>query len=182
MSTQETDIREGSVRVALGDCLRENWKPANALGYDPNVGEDDPTHLRVSLGIYDEDTDPPHMALRDVSEIAEGSAGYSAIKATGEGPIQTFRGRVDINVFTGADGELPGGEHPQLAAKRIGLEAREIIHDNVQGVMDAATGELLVTDIACSRPRVAPDPDLTPTSWIGRLEVTYRLDEQPPNR
>ncbi|MDL5361352.1 hypothetical protein [Halalkalicoccus sp. NIPERK01] len=180
MSTEQTDLREGSVRVALGDLLRSEWNSANAAGYDPTVSEGNGKHLNVTLGTYDENGPDPQIALRDVSEMPTGGDGYSAIKATGAGPIQTSRGRIDCNVFTGAQDDLP--EHPQLLAKRIGLEVREIIHDNAQGIMDSATGELLVTDVACSRPRVTPDTDRPTVEWIGRCEVTYTIHDDPPER
>ena len=187
MSSQQTPITEGSVRVAIGELLRsEEWQADNALGYDPSLSEGDANHLDVTLGTYSEDNPVPQLALRDVSVIAEGGAGYSAIKATGEGPIQTFMGRIDVLTYVGEQGELTdsaGGElNAQLAAKRIGHEVRAIVHDNSVGIMDPATGELLATSLACSRPRVTPDPDLPGPHWVGRQEVTYEVNEDPPNR
>lgn len=180
MSTTQTDLRTGSVRVALGDLLHAEWDPSNAAGYDPNLAESDPKHLDIHLGQFSEDGAFPQLGLRDVSETAAGSTGYAAMKATGAGPVQDFRGRVDMTVFVGADDDLD--ENSQLLAKRIGLEAREIIHDNVQGIMDSATGNLLIVNAACSRPRVGVDPDLPEAHYLGRLEVTYLLREEPPER
>ena len=180
MSSQ--NLRKGSVRVALGDLLHEEWNPENTAGYDPTLSEGDGHHVDVTLGTYSEDNAVPQLALRSVSEMPEGGAGYSAIKANGDGPIQTFTGRIDVLAYVGEDGDLAGGENPQLAAEMLGHEVRSIVHDNVDGVMDPVTGALLATDLACSRPRVSPDPDLPGPEWIGRQEVTYKLDENPPNR
>lgn len=179
MSTN-TDLRKGDVRIAIGNLLHTEWNPANAGGYDPTLPESDNAHLDIHLGLYEEDSDFPQLGLRDVSSIPTGSAGYSAIKATGAGPIQTFRGRIDAGVYVGASGAQAA--NPQLLAKRIGLEAREIIHDNANGVMDPVTGTLLATNLACSRPRVGVDPDLAEAHYIGRLEITYELSEDPPER
>jgi hypothetical protein len=174
------DITEDSVRVALGDLLQANWDPTNSQGYDATDDESVTKRINVTLGTYSEDSPVPTMALRDVSEIAEGGAGYSSIKATGDGPIQTFRGRIDLLTYVGATEDLP--ENTQLVAKRIGFEAQSIIHDNAVGVMDPVTGELLATSLACSRPRVTPDPDLPGPQFVGRQEVTYEINEDPPDR
>jgi len=173
-------ITEDSVRVALGDLLQANWDPSNSQGYDATDDESVTKRIDVTLGTYSEDSSPPTMALRDVSEVAEGGAGYSSVKATGAGPIQTFQGRIDLLTYVGAEDDLP--ENTQLLAKRIGHEARAIIHDNAVGVMDSVTGELLATSLACSRPRVTPDPDLPGPHFVGRQEVTYEINEDPPNR
>ena len=174
------DITEDSVRIALGDLLQTNWDPDSSQGYDATDDESATKRINVTLGTYSEDSPVPTMALRDVSEIAEGGAGYSSIKATGAGPIQTFRGRIDLLTYVGAEDNLP--ESTQLLAKRIGHEARAIIHDNAVGVMDPVTGELLATSLACSRPRVTPDPDLPGPQFVGRCEITYEVNEDPPNR
>ena len=186
MSTgPKQDPREGDVRIAIGDLLRAEWRAHPAMGYDPKLPEGDGKHLDITLGTYSEDNAVPQLAIRDVSEIPEGGSGYSAIKADGSGPIQTFMGRKDINVFVGAKGDLAGDEHPQLAARQIGEEARSIIHattSNKGGIMDSATGELLATDLACSKPRVGVDPDLPEAEFLARQEVTYQLSENPPQR
>ena len=174
------DISEDSVRVALGDLLQTNWDPDNSQGYDATEDESVSKRIDVTLGTYSEDSSPPTMALRDVSEIPEGGSGYSSIKATGEGPIQTFRGRIDLLTYVGADEDLP--ENTQLLAKRIGHEARAIVHDNAVGLMDPMTGELLATSLACSRPLVGTDPDLPGPEWVGRCEITYQVHENPPQR
>ena len=181
MSTPEQDIREGSVRVAIGDLLQSGaWDASKAMGYDPTAEEGTEKHIDVTLGNYSEDNPVPTMALRDVSEIAEGASGYSGFKANGDGPIQTFRGRIDVNTFVGTDDDLP--ENTQLLAKRIGLELRDVIHANANGVMDSATGEFLATDLACSRPRIGTDPDLPGPEFLARNELTYTVSEDPPNR
>lgn len=179
MST-ETPLVEGSVRVAIGDLLRAEWRADNALGYTPTADEGTDAHLDVTLGTYSEDNPVPTLALRAVSETPDTSA--SAIKATGEGSVQTTLGRIDIQAYVGADGDLPGGENAQLAAKRIGLEVRSILHDNEIGVMDSSTGELLATNLVCSRPTVVPDPDLPGPEFVGRQEVTYEINDDPPTR
>lgn len=184
MSTNQTPIQQGSVRVALGAALRREWRAANALGYAPapTLDASDEKHIDISLSVGDDDPDPPHIVLRDVSEIATGSQGYAAIKATGAGPIQDVRGRRDVNIFVGEQGDLPGKEQAQLAAKRIGGEVRSIVHDNANGLMDPATGTLLATDLACSPPRVVPDPDLPEQEWRALCEVTFTRQFDPPKR
>jgi len=174
------DITENSVRVALGDLLQTNWDPSNSQGHDATDDESATKRINVTLGTYSEDSPVPTMALRDVSETPVGGSGYSSIKATGAGPIQTSRGRIDLLTYVGADEDLP--ENTQLLAKRIGHEARAIIHDNAVGVMDPVTGELLATSLACSRPRVTPDPNLPGPQFVGRQEVTYEINEDPPDR
>ena len=101
------DITEDSVRVALGDLLQANWDPTNSQGYDATDDESVTKRINVTLGTYSEDSPVPTMALRDVSEIPEGGSGYSSIKATGSGPIQTFRGRIDLLTYVGAEDDLP---------------------------------------------------------------------------
>jgi hypothetical protein len=44
------------------------------------------------------------------------------------------------------------------------------------------TGEVRVGRLACSRPRVTPDPDLPGPQFVGRQEVTYEINEDPPDR
>jgi len=180
MSSTQTDLRTGSARVAIGDLLHRAWAPSNAAGYDPTLAESDAKHLNIHLGLYEEDSSVPQLGLRDVSEIPTGASGYAGMKATGAGPIQDFRGRIDARVFVGTDEDLP--ENTQLLAKRIGLEARSIIHDNAGGIMDAATGNLLIVDVSASRPRIGVDPDLPGAHIVGRMEINYTLREDPPER
>lgn len=182
MSTNQTPTEEGSVRIAIGNLLRDKWRPENALGLGFTTPKDNGNRLDIHLGNYDEDTPVPQIALRDVSEMPTGSQGYAAIKATGEGPIQDVRGRRDINIYVGKQGGRVTTTQIQEAAKTIGNEVRSIIHDNVNGVMDPATGELLAEGLACSPPRVVPDPDLPETEWRAICEVTFTRQYDPPNR
>ena len=182
MSSTQTPIEEGSVRIALGNLLRREWRPENALGYAFGDRPETSEHIEMHLGNYDEDVAPPQIALRDVSEIPTGSQGYAAIKATGEGPIQDVRGRRDVNIYVGKQGGEVDTTQIQQAAKTIGEEVRSIVHDTANGIMDPATNELLATNLACAPPRVVPDPDLPETEWRAICEVTFTRQFDPPDR
>lgn len=168
-------ITENNARVALGDRLHAEWDATNAEGYDPKLDSGDPKHLNIHLGIYDEDSSHPQLALRDVSGQQTGRAW----NADGSGVTFDHGGRIDAQVFAGPEEELP--ENSQLLAETIGWEAYRIVHNNSLGLTDPYTGDNLVVNLEpLSEPVVRADTDYASVRYFAIVEIGYERRRQTP--
>lgn len=169
-------LREGSVRVSLGNLLHDQWTSGLTGGYSPNWPPDDPKHIRVQRGNYNQDYPVPQLSLTDVSstQVAE------YWKADGSGLQKQYDGRIDATVFVGSEDDLP--EDSQLLAHTIGQEVREIVHATDRLVDPHTSGLLTETIEPLSEPVVRADPDAPEARYSALVEVGYRRGEQPPNR
>ncbi len=169
-------LRQGNVRIAIGDRLHAAWNPDNVAGYDPTLATSEPKHLDIHLGHYDEEHGFPQLGLIPVS----GGSSGRAWKPDGSGLVVDYDGRVDIRVFVGSEDDLP--EDAQLLAESIGEEVRDILHDT-QYLMDPVTDDLLVEDVQpLSQPVVNEDTELADTRFFATVEIGYLRSEEPPQR
>lgn len=166
-------LREGNVRVALGDVLHDKWTSGNVAGYSPNADPETSGNINVHFGKYNQEYGVPQIGLLNVSaELVERNW-----KPDGSGIVEGYDGRIDANVYVGAEDDLP--QNSQLLAFAIGDEVRDIVH-NTDRLVDSETSGLLTETIEpLSKPVVREDTDAPEARFLATVETGYRLTEQP---
>lgn len=172
----ESELKEGDVRVSIGEHLIDAWTSGNCEGYSPNWDTSNNKHIRLQRGNYNQDYGVPQLGLIDVSSERISQSW----KADGSGMVDHYDGRVDVNAYVGSEDELP--EDTQLLAFQIGQEVRDIVQATPRLIDAHTSGQLTTTIEPLSKPVVTADTDGPEARYLARVELGYRTDEQPPNR
>lgn len=177
----DESLIEDNVQIAIGDLLIEDWDKSNTAGYYPVndvVSPDDEQAIRIHTGWENEDLGYPQIALTDVSSRATGD-GYTAWKATGEGMVMRYIGRIDANTFVGSVNDVE--QPPSLLANAIGGEVRRVAHENSTGVDDPASDTRLTHMLSpLTRPQNRVTSQAPQSTHSSIVELQYRTIEQPP--